>query len=655
MDEKNESRIIFYSSNDLSGWWHLQKAEKILEEIDFNKEFRLNEYLEFYHIRQYFKNEVFLKKWSDKQKEIYIEKSNKLWKMSILFIKSINNQNIKSYIEDLNFHYEDCFWELVCKFKIHEKILCETLWEILIEKPYCIKILLKNRKIISYFQEKVRNFMIDHHEDSLEILLYYAKNNWKWFPEDLLTREDKEKIITLYLKTDWEKSTHHLENIFKLWGVGFLKISKKTIKIAKDKHKQFIKNFFKTSHNTIKYSYKVSLSMDQEEDMTIKNGDFSNTEIVYSVKFYTFLYENQGFSHLFQNIFKYLDSRWNIELVTKQSDISPFMELFISNLPREYKRWPAFEFKEAYSILNIVSLICYLKDFHNKHVSFIIEYFKINISLYDWFEKIVFKTDSLTRIDDYWDLIKIIIPEFDLFIKQFICYVEEWEIDLELLSLQDWFLYEEIPSLLENKYFYENGKELESLKYHFFSDQSGLFYIKWYENKHHNFYDLISKEKLKISNFADYQKDTLKFFLKEDILYIDTADVIQIKNKIFIFLVWEIFKKEVLSYHWYTKSIQEEIIVMEESWLLYSKSTLLSTLESSYFNYYLKDKEFINSCWIRNKNLHGFSYVDESTAYNDYLIILKLIVLIFLKIEDELFLRERIIKSEESKTPYSQN
>jgi hypothetical protein len=364
-------------------------------------------------------------------------------------------------------------------------------------------------------------------------------------------------------------------------------------------------------------------------------------KFTYSINLFNTLYESKGISYLFRSIFNYLDNRWNIELVSRKSEISALMELFTSNVPWKYQTWPQFQFKDTFSILNITTLIGYLKNFHDKKLSSIIEYFIINLSLYNWFEKVIFRTKSLDKIDDYTDMIKIIMPEFDLLVKQFVCYVEGWKIDFELIWLQDWFSYKDIPSLLGKKYFYEKNEKLKGLKYNFFSDQSELFYIEWFERKYTNFYGLISKENLKFDNFHNYQIDILKSLIKENILYTDEDDYIRIKNKIFIFLIWEIYKKWVISYYWYSDLIQKEILKMESLWYLYFESTLLSYLESSYFNYYLNDSEFSNSYGIRNKNMHWYYYWDENKAHSDFMIILKLIILIFLKIEDELHIVDK--------------
>jgi hypothetical protein len=346
------------------------------------------------------------------------------------------------------------------------------------------------------------------------------------------------------------------------------------------------------------------------------------------------------FKDIFNSVIGSYIRRWNINLVSQDSEISPLMELFSSNIPWEYKESTTFSFNENLSILNLITVINYYEKNHNKKISSIINYFISNLQQYNWFKNIIFRTNSLDIINDYADMLKVIIPEFDLLVKQFICYINEWSIDFELIWMQDWFDYLNIPSFLDKKYFYEKNNKLKDLKFYFFSDQSALFYIQWYERNYNNFYELIKIENLKFENFHKFQIDTLQFLIKENILYLDWEKYIRIKNKVFIFLIWEIYKKWVISYYWYKDFIKKEIIKMEELWYLYFESKLLSHLESGYFNYYLNNKDFSNSQWIRNKNMHWFYYLDKNQEYNDYLVVIKLIILMFIKIEDELYIKE---------------
>lgn len=62
--------------------------------------------------------------------------------------------------------------------------------------------------------------------------------------------------------------------------------------------------------------------------------------------------------------------------------------------------------------------------------------------------------------------------------------------------------------------------------------------------------------------------------------------------------------------------------------------------ERRYLNYYLNQKEFSNGLDLRNKYLHGTNSSSEDGQNNDYLILLKLIILVIYKIKDDLNLYE---------------
>ena len=79
----------------------------------------------------------------------------------------------------------------------------------------------------------------------------------------------------------------------------------------------------------------------------------------------------------------------------------------------------------------------------------------------------------------YKDRINILIPRLDLLIKQYTCFIEEGKIDFDLINIGEYAIsYENIPSILDKKYFYEKDHKLTDLIYYFYSDQSRLFYIK---------------------------------------------------------------------------------------------------------------------------------------------------------------------------------
>ena len=66
------------------------------------------------------------------------------------------------------------------------------------------------------------------------------------------------------------------------------------------------------------------------------------------------------------------------------------------------------------------------------------------------------------------------------------------------------------------------------------------------------------------------------------------------------------------------------------------ESTLFSKSEQDYLNFVLNKSQFGNSLDLRNKYIHSsFPHNDEDQQNTDYIILLKIIILVILKINDE--------------------
>lgn len=639
MSDNEERRVVFYSKTDMSAWWNLQNAQKLLDNIDLNQDFSINDCLEFYNITKYFDNEIFLNKWTEDEKENYINISKQLYQKCIIFFKGIDSQNILDYIEELDFSYDSCFWELIDKCKVYENFSSKELQEILNKNPHHISNILKHKKLVGNFKEEIRVFLLGYVR-SWNILLDYAKENWRWFPKDLLNDEDKETILLKYI--EWNEDTlPNLERIPKLQD-GFLRLSWTTKLLAKKKHQEKIHELFSGNGNTFKYWYNIGLSKDQIEPFKVEQSKEGLPSITYSVEYFDSLDLLKGPLDIFSSTFGFLDKKWLIDLVSKDSEVSAMEWVFSHWEDNDYKVSFHFNMKYMQSIWNLNILQTYLREYRDIFIEDIVNNF-INERLKKWegFKDLDFQLDTYEI--PYQDKITSLFRKLDFFIKQYRCFVTEWKIDFELIGIDTRpVTYNWIPSLLPEKYFYEKDDKLSMLKYHFYSDQSWLFYIPWSEGKYNSFFSLITNKNLKLDDFSyDHQKEVINYLIQEWYLELTEGGFIKIKDMTFIFLVGEIHREWVLSYYAYTDEFRNKIDEMKGNGLLFSESTLLSTQESNYFDYYLNNSKFRNWPAIRNKNSHWHRYESEDQASSDYLVSLKMVILILLKIEQELLLKSK--------------
>ena len=117
------NRIKFYSKYDGAGFSNLEKAEEILLNFDEEKDYAVNDIIEFYEIKQYIDSEVYLPKWTPEEIEIYKSISKRMWIVIVRFWQKLNDSNLLELFESLEcWTIEDSFWEMVENVSAYKQI-----------------------------------------------------------------------------------------------------------------------------------------------------------------------------------------------------------------------------------------------------------------------------------------------------------------------------------------------------------------------------------------------------------------------------------------------------------------------------------------------------------------------------------------------------
>jgi hypothetical protein len=163
-------RVVYYSNDDLSSSINLENAEKIIQLFDKNNSFAINDLLELYNIQLYFKNNLRLPNWSDKQYQKYKNIESEFWELIKNFFLSIDNSNFTHVFTEINFQYTHNFWELFNKLDIFKKIDSSLISTLLTSKIYIFQEILYNQKLVNYYS----NVIVKHFEknpETAEIIL----------------------------------------------------------------------------------------------------------------------------------------------------------------------------------------------------------------------------------------------------------------------------------------------------------------------------------------------------------------------------------------------------------------------------------------------------------------------------------------------------
>ena len=161
---------------------------------------------------------------------------------------------------------------------------------------------------------------------------------------------------------------------------------------------------------------------------------------------------------------------------------------------------------------------------------------------------------------------------------------------------------------------------------------------------------LYSESNIKYDDYHSYEQKMLDWLIENDFIYLDDKNYIKTKNRILIDIYADLYFNEVINYWHYSKELRIIVDDLVKSDKLYKESSLFSKPEQDYFNYYLNMSEFIDGNDIRNSNLHGTQEGDRNSDIHKgkYMRILQLLVLIILKINDDICLYDKFFKGRDN-------
>lgn len=643
------SRIKFHSKEDLAIGYYLKKCEEILRseiKSDYNN---INDIIELYNIQLYIENELYLKSWSKEDIKQFEQKADEFRKTVGSFISNIKDDNIVHFSQELSWEYNSQFWQLIDNRNVYKQISKAVFLSILSIKPNLIYTILTNQNLVNYYKVEIKNYLLTYPK-SAEILLstYSTKKDShtkkKYFPKNLSLLE-REEIISNYLDSD-HTNLNYIDLIQNTKNVADFKISDKTrLKAQRLAKKEKIKLLEKNS------GYKFGVNVSFERNLpTIKKGFTDKEHIINYIYCQDTIEEDTTPYTLLQNFkdfFEYIDEQNRILLVSKKSQIGTIEGIIGIQSKYEYNIGVAFSLSEMTSLAQIYGYYNILND-----LNIIMEKSLESVFTQTFHEEYNFDKNAIfsvpTTTISYLEKVRLLAPEFESILKQYKLFVEDGYIDFDLLRISSSpTTIKDIPSLNPNKYFYfnEDNKVMLGCSYLFFSDQSLLGYIEPFQDKNYStFFDLLVNENINYSNFEDYNKPEIDHLIDKGFIHLDTKGFIQITNFERLYILKDLSDNEFASFHHYPKKFQQEALRMSSENIIYFENTLFSKQEHSYFNYHLNKSEFTNGQDLRNKYLHG-SQADPSKINKHaeaYFTYLKLLVLVMLKIDDDLMISKAI-------------
>ncbi len=634
------NRVIYFPSSDIMYGYNLDKIVDM--EIPKYEDVSINDAIEFKEIKKYFDNNVHSSEWNEENHNEYLDKSKKLNSLSMKFFSSISDENIIGLYKEVDVSYRSCFWELFETCKLYNKISPDVFDTLIHGQHIPPNEIFKQKEIVRKYGEILRSYIFENLSLVRVVIHWYEQetgDTGKLYRPDEFTGEDVCDYLNNYIESDIV-NINVLNSIMQMSSLGNKFPITDDIRLkAKRRYKEKIHEFnAKAISQEFKYGIKFSNGQDEEFSLKYEEGA---QVLSYSTKWLLDTLDYPSILNNFIYIFEYVDvpqMRWSC--VTHSSDGGLLDKALSKKSSKIYPCYTGNDIKNGIFSLQMRAYYNFLKD-NNIRLEEVLEYF-FNRYLKEEYSGPEIKVKFPSVDTSYSEKCLLICSCLESTLRQYRLFVNNGSIDFELLRMSSSsIIFKDIPSLIKNKYVYGVGEDFKRITFNLFSNQCMLLYIKG-KKEYECLLDLLSNEKIYLSDYSEIYHKTFMYLKKWDIVDILENGEIVLKNISKILILKDLFENDVVSRYHYDDELKNTIKNMINEGLLIEGEGLLSVPEVNYLNYMLNHSEYNNGFDLRNMYRHGIAQPSFSNEQHEenYFQLLRMFILIVIKIKDDFEIRK---------------
>ena len=648
-----QDRVCFLSKDDLFVGHYIEMAEKRVHEVsERGVPTDLEGIIELWHIKRIFEEDYRLQEWTDAEFE-QLKSSTKGYNAIIAnFFNGLNPTKIKSEFNLLEWTYKKTFWKIIDAYKLYRLIEPETLRKIVSQNNHYLREVLECKGVVEKFKNVIREILLNN-ANSAHIILdkYVAKRDFHRDSEmhlpSNLTIEDKEQILINYLQSD-APNVNYVRLITQIKDdKNQIRLSPKTRLLAERLEKKLNEDLL-NDPRTVTTHWSVGVQFIDEEGIApvvLKINEKGVPTYTYSIPYIRECDNTRRVVNCI-SLFDWLNVHFLINLINKRTEVDTMESLLIDKGRDSYPSYMKFDHKNRLSLYQLYAYEEVLKKNGSSFESELKQFYECHLKEEYDFPGLPI---NLPKVDESaLDKCRVLCPELDAIVHQYSIFVDEDEIDQDLIRLSKPLKVEEGKSLLANKYYEiaEGNNDIQSVLWGVLgSGNSILSHVDPFKEKnYHSLIELLENEtNVLYSNYADFQKPHLDFLIQQGIVDVNPDGFLYIVNQSTIKVLRSLWEYGVCSY-WHYNDEERQILddMLAKGWLV-KDNHLLSKPERDYFSYYLDNRKFTNGMAYRNHYMHGSTapVSDENEHSIAYITFLKLLAILLLKIEDDLWLARR--------------
>lgn len=396
----------------------------------------------------------------------------------------------------------------------------------------------------------IKNHILADFENMHYVIHVYDQNytNLKklYLPNEI-TPDDIYDFMDSYIDSD-NPNINYLDDISLMQSNNTFPVTDRLRLKAKRKCKKLGDAFFE-KNTSISFEISLSFSSNQKEDLII-NTNGRKYEFIYSEDWLLETLDYPSILNNFHFLFEFADYlQVRCLHVVKLSESGVLERTMQSKSTRRYPVNHAFSFTDKFAQMQMHAYYGFLSKNSIRYEE-VLEWFFTKY-LQEEFACPEIRVSFPSKETTYLEKCIIICSQLESVLRQFTLYVEDGEIDFELLEfMQDSKKYSDIPSLVENKYIYGTGNTLNNLKNTMFSDQCMLSFVPRIHNEgktYSRLFDLLYNEKIYLSDYHEHYIPTIKWLEENSLITIDDNGLIQLGDIYKIAILKDLFDTGVIS------------------------------------------------------------------------------------------------------------
>lgn len=629
----------------MSSGWNLQQMESFFQHWDEKiSNPSLGTILELYNIKKFIDSGMRLLDWTDEQFSEYQDRCKNIPQILGRYFSTISDANLREVCQKVDWTYATDFWQLICDYKVHQRISPEVFNQILETNENIVWLVLMHKGLTLAFGPVITEHLVHNSHTAEQLLSHFLAEHERskplFFP-DQFTAQMREQALWNYVNRE-DANPNYLQLLEQSQSSAEFSISDR-LKLKARRQKEALQEKMFAGRPGL--SYGVEVGFKSIPDGSVQEG-YRKKDHIYAYAYSReWLEENQDYPTLLNNfiyLFEYTDLRFRCTFLSLPAELGTLERHLGVKGKKDYITGSYFNMKRMRTLLQMAAYRDELQRLHIQLEDIIQWFFEVYLKEEFGAEGFIYTPPSLGTT--YIEKCKLLASAIDGVLKQYGLFSEDGKVDRELLEMSsNPKPFREFPSFIAKKYAYANSEEIRREMDLLFSDQSILHYTEKTGSEYQTLPHMLQSVEMYQEDFEHYQKDAVDWLIERGSVQIGDNGRLKI-NEARVALLRDMYCHEVICPSYYNGLYLQQLESLVKTEEICYESTLFSRPEQDYLNYILNKSKFSNGLDMRNKYIHDTCPLDENIQVQDYMELLKIMILIMIKINEEFCLREQLPK-----------